>query len=518
MIQHLLGQWFVVFFALALTGSRNPIWGDASVACGAMNNLFHHGSPLPEERSSLEKRMNLASQEIDAVKYPLLYTAACFLPTSTQAFLTTFGINKPQLVTWSAAAVASAIGASLAVGMTYLFSLLGANLVWALILGFAGIFASPLWHYSRILYSEGLQALILCLMAIAWHQFATSEHRRWALLYGLWFGLALNIKLIFLVLAPLPLLVLFIKRESLVERVKRFAPYAGLGFLPGLTLMLWYNYVRFGDAFFTRSYSNGPAGRDGAIGFISPWSTGLFGIFLSPGKSIFLYCPLLILALFLWKKLWGKHQSSTLFVAFAGSAVILAHAKFYTWSGDWAWAARYAVPVTPLLLAPLALWNLGDRSKRVWIFGAAAFGFGVNLLGIVFNPNIYMRMIFRMLAPIFSGSNPTYLRDDIFALHYIPDFSPILAHWWFLKNALFGPSHFEDYPWVTMGVKAWIPNPSSLPREYDFWLAADPLNIGVAIVLGIGLLVSLRFLLRAIRDRKREIPNERAQSCLVSPS
>jgi len=98
--------------------------------------------------------------------------------------------------------------------------------------------------------------------------------------------------------------------------------------------------------------------------FNSPLLRGLAGLLLSPGSSIFVYSPLLLLAPFGLARLWHREP------ALAGAALaltatwLLFYARFDGWSGLWsAPGPRYLFLLVPLLLLPLGLWL---DSPRRW--------------------------------------------------------------------------------------------------------------------------------------------------------
>jgi 4-amino-4-deoxy-L-arabinose transferase-like glycosyltransferase len=116
-----------------------------------------------------------------------------------------------------------------------------------------------------------------------------------ALVLGAWCGALVNSKELFVLALPGAfLLALWHHRQTLTrkETLKR----AGLGLLgaaPFLAIQFVYNTIRTGSPFRT---AYGPA----AVSFVFGTQTvdGFWGLWASPGKSIFLYNPPLVLALF----------------------------------------------------------------------------------------------------------------------------------------------------------------------------------------------------------------------------
>ena len=112
--------------------------------------------------------------------------------------------------------------------------------------------------------------------------------------------------------------------------------------------------------------------------FETPFHVGFFGALFTPEKSIFLFDPLLILAILIavvaWKRL-GPGVRAYMITAFL---MLLAYISFYArytvWSGDFAWGDRYvstSVEFAALLAVPLLLRHRSDLGKAVWSIGVA---------------------------------------------------------------------------------------------------------------------------------------------------
>ncbi len=113
-----------------------------------------------------------------------------------------------------------------------------------------------------------------------------------------------------------------------------------------------------------------------------PWSTpflhGFLGPLFKPEKSIFLFDPLLILALVLLLVLWKNLASDVRAYSVASLFLLLAYISFYArytyWAGDFAWGDRYvstAVEFTTLLAVPLLLRHRQSLNPWLWSGGIA---------------------------------------------------------------------------------------------------------------------------------------------------
>jgi hypothetical protein len=143
-----------------------------------------------------------------------------------------------------------------------------------------------------------------------------------------------------------------------------------------------YQFYRFGS--FTNTYI-GVVAREAlqrhpdlpkSYPFETPFHIGFFGALFAPEKSIFLFDPLLVLALLLlfihWKRLAPAARAYSLATCLMLLAYICFYARYTVWSGDTAWGDRYvstAVELVALIAIPMLLRYRRDVGKAIWIFG-----------------------------------------------------------------------------------------------------------------------------------------------------
>jgi hypothetical protein len=97
----------------------------------------------------------------------------------------------------------------------------------------------------------------------------------------------------------------------------------------------------------------------------TPLYKSLYGALLSPGMSVFVYSPLLLLTPWTFPLLWRRYRAEA--VAFAAICLgfLIVFSSFIGWTGLWsAPGPRYQLISTPLLLLPLGLWLEADVSRR----------------------------------------------------------------------------------------------------------------------------------------------------------
>jgi hypothetical protein len=152
--------------------------------------------------------------------------------------------------------------------------------------------------------------------------------------------------------------------------------------LGGLGFLAFYNWLRF------QSPLNFGYGSEG---FTSSLLVGLVGVLLSPGRSIFFYSPILILAItggrFIYKK--DRIKFVLLLVTLAG--YILMVAIWHNWDGGASWGSRLLTPILPILgvmLAP-AIHRSFSRSGSVStlvVLLLGAIGLGIQVLTLTRDP------------------------------------------------------------------------------------------------------------------------------------
>ena len=155
-------------------------------------------------------------------------------------------------------------------------------------------------------------------------------------------------------------------------------------------LPIYYNYYRFGS--FTETYipifRREALQQDPTLPATYPWSTpfhvGVRGALFTAEKSIFLFDPLLVLAIVLLAILWKRLLPEVRAYAVTSLLLALAYVSFYArytyWAGDFAWGDRYvstSVELAALLAVPLLLHYRQNFGRWVWRVGIAYIFFSL---------------------------------------------------------------------------------------------------------------------------------------------
>ena len=112
---------------------------------------------------------------------------------------------------------------------------------------------------------------------------------------------------------------------------------------------------------------------------------GVLGALFKPEKSIFLFDPLIVLALVLFAFLWKRLAVEVRAYAVASLLLLAGYISFYArytyWAGDFSWGDRYvstAVEMVALLAVPILLRYRANL--RPWMWGAGIAVIAVSCL------------------------------------------------------------------------------------------------------------------------------------------
>jgi hypothetical protein len=338
----------------------------------------------------------------------------------------------------------ASVGVSLAVAATYLLT-------------------TPALNYARTFFSEpagGLLLLAALLLIIPRTPGETPRASR-ILLAGACLGAMILFKPAFAVYIPGPgLAVLWLlytrgRTTGSTLRAMYNALRGGLLFAVGpavaLAIQLVYNYVRYEplpDAIFRNGYEREP-------GFSTPLLEGLGGLLFSPGKSIFLYAPVLLLmpvGLWLMYRRGGPGRLTAVLITAEVVVGFAANAMWWAWTGNFAWGPRLIMPVLPLMVWPLAALATAESRQQaihearlrvsystlrvgLWVV-LAVLGAVVSIPGAMVDFQVYYRNYGLQLAgdpgeslTIYDPANspllvePGYLLDGLTAAIHRPSLS-----------------------------------------------------------------------------------------------
>lgn len=261
-------------------------------------------------------------------------------------------------------------------------------------------------HYTQNMM-ENNYIMLLTLVGFSYQYEWLRDGSRRALFWG---AAALGLNLLtrvtsaidLIVVGAFLLLVLWLERTPWPTIWSRFLTYgktavpiyAAFAFLERL-----YSFYRFGS--FTQTYlpifARESRMQDPSLPLDFPWSTplheGVLGALFKPEKSIFLFDPLLPLALLLLVMVWRRLDIAVRAYGLASVLLILGYIFFYArytyWSGDFAWGDRYvatSVQMLAMLAVPLLLRYRANLGAWAWKLGIVlvAISFLIQIASLMF--------------------------------------------------------------------------------------------------------------------------------------
>lgn len=283
--------------------------------------------------------------------------------------------------------------------------------------------ATMAWLYATLTYSEPLLTLFLVL--IVWTLYRTTgQHRQgviWRMvLAGTLMGSAVLTK--YAAVIYLPALLWY--AWSLHPHDRRLTGYAIGPLVIGFLLLAAYNYWRFANVFET-GYHIGEYLR-----FPKPIWEGLSLALISPGKSIFLYAPPLILAVFSFRRFLKLQRHLASCIAMMAVASLAFYALANPWVGAWSPGPRYHLPVMPLLMLAAGClfvqWRSIGFAGKVSVLTLVGFGVFVQCLAVSIN---YADVLF-LLQHITAG-------QSAWGIWFVdPAYAPLLWQFYLVVSAI----------------------------------------------------------------------------------
>lgn len=424
-----------------LIASHYPVFGDAAHACSMTDTLLGFKS--------------LSELSAHTIKFPLSFVVLCIPNKILPASL------LPAILTGLLSLCLLKVGSLYSKGRkTYLIS-------------FIIIFSSFLTYYTRILYSEMLQAILLVLIYFYLTKISNKEgQKRNYLILGLLTSILINAKITYIFIIPIISLLLIFKRTN-----KRNQSFYYISIMLGILVLLSYNYYRYSNIF-NFGYN---AGSDADLGFNTPFLIGFTGLLFSSGKSIFLYAPLLILSAFHFRTFFKKNILESIFILSCFFVSVGIFSKWWAWHGDWAWGPRFLAPFVPLILIPLYTIDYSNIFNKTFFVILSAVGIFINFLAVPIHMGYYLKPFHRVFE-----------QQNTLALYFTPELSAIRAHFWLLISKITGS--YRNPPWKNLNI-----NDKEIINEMQnnkFDLAFFSYSTNVQLFLLLFLTLSMYYLIK----------------------
>ncbi|MCB9435977.1 MAG: hypothetical protein H6673_03175 [Anaerolineales bacterium] len=315
---------------------------------------------------------------------------------------------------------------------------------------------TTVWPYGHIYFAEGVLTA-----ALVWAVFGLLVDKRASLsMASAALGVGILTRASFAIYWP-NLLILAAFWRDLPRPVGATSPaprrrwlYLSIGPILAIGGLLIHNTLRFGDPF-TTGYTD--------EGFTTPVWEGVIGLLLSPGKSIFIYAPPLILSIWGWRRFYRQYPKFTRGLLLISSIVIVFYGSWWAWHGGWVWGPRFLVPLMPLWC--LAIPPITRRN--IIIFALIFFaGGGVQYLGT-----------FTDTTPAYTEAFANADPDDetrYAMVHYQPTKTPLA---YAIRRARVGD--WQPQAVYNLGhthlSKAWV---SGIPTTINIMLWVSSIGIG----------------------------------------
>ncbi|MBV9435730.1 MAG: hypothetical protein JOZ44_06740 [Acidobacteria bacterium] len=263
-----------------------------------------------------------------------------------------------------------------------------------------------LFPYSGYFFSEPYTAVVL--MA-AVYEMAKCERTgsRNSVVIGLLLAFAIWIRPTMVLAVPVFALAILLR-----ERIAGWISAAIVCVLPALSgcgYLLW-NRMIFGRAL-EFGYPNVAEMGKQLNSFHTPFYVGLQGFLFSPGKSIFIFMPPLLLALVGIPGLWRRERALATLAVGLPSIYLLFYMRYTQWEGGLCPGPRYLLPflcVTCLALGPMLdtgslkirriLWVLGSIGLAVQVITYATSFLQDQVVGTYYNANFDYQMSYNPMV------------------------------------------------------------------------------------------------------------------------
>jgi len=240
-------------------------------------------------------------------------------------------------------------------------------------------FGTLIFPYSGYFFSEPFTALII-MAAVYSVSTACPGERNWrnALVIGLLLSVAIWIRPTMVFVACVFALGILLREGK--DALRRAAIISLIPLVSGLF------YLLSNKIFFGRAFNFGYPETEDVLGkhlnsFHAPFYVGLTGFLLSPGKSIFVFMPLVALAIIGMRHLWTRDRAVATVSAGLPLVYLLFYMRYTQWEGGFCPGPRYLLPflvVTCLGVGPLI--ELGRLRSRQWLLILTAAGFVVQVI------------------------------------------------------------------------------------------------------------------------------------------
>jgi hypothetical protein len=170
------------------------------------------------------------------------------------------------------------------------------------------------------------------------------------------FASLILVKLLYIAYFPLFLAYLILQPGRLRQRIRNAILFT-IPFVLVTCLVAWLNMARFGNPLESGYGSEAHRFIPSQVWHTVPLLIG------SLDKGLLIFCPILILGVFGWKKFITRYRPEALLCGGLVVENLILIGAWYGWDGGWSWGPRFLIPVIPFWLLPAAFW-IPKRQSR----------------------------------------------------------------------------------------------------------------------------------------------------------
>ena len=297
-------------------------------------------------------------------------------------------------------------------------------------------FCTMAFHYSRFNSYEPLLTLYLVISCYCLVRWRASSRLGYFLVFALiLFLLPVHHFTMFLLVGVIYLF-LFLKRKELNLRYAHLV-LATISIAAAAGFCMYYNYARYGSLWLTGYHAG--VGIDADLGWNPRIYQGIYGLLLSPAKSIFLYNPVLILSIIAARQFFRERRDSVIgfYIIVPFLFLLLFYSAWWSFCGECAWGPRFLFPAIPFLMIPAAVFIRDFRWKRTWVKTTAVLIVSLSLIIQLVSIVVHFKHFYFVLSPYLGTSDITSVQ----ALRL--NYQPVLSQFVIFYRAFSHPDYFD---------------------------------------------------------------------------
>jgi len=254
-----------------------------------------------------------------------------------------------------------------------LYSLISKDKKVGLLIAFIIIFSTNLLPLAKHSFAHILSILAMTTALYFGLKYLKTKNTKNLIFSGLFYGLLIISYNYTFVISSFAFFLVLVIKKSFDKKI--FFKWV-LGVIPFVLILFAYNYFRFGNILESGYTMNGPGGD---LKLKASVFEGLWGLLLSPGKSILVYSPVLIYSFYLAIKYFKKNWVDLFFLITAVVNVFL-YSNLAFWSGELSYGPRYLAVIIPF--GGLVLANHWKEINKKIIIVLVLLGLWVQFVGV----------------------------------------------------------------------------------------------------------------------------------------